>query len=163
MGGVNAGAVVLALPLIVLGVILFFQKTAAPIVSAVLVAGGLIVGIGGFTFLKSETETHQHQPATGSDTDYQAAVAALCEARDAQPGEARALFFDRAHGPLHVLADDVAEEDRATAADLLEAKQQVESTLDSDQSADLGEELGRLVDATVAALTVIDVEVQACA
>jgi|SRR5688500_3311914 len=162
-GGVNAGAVVLALPLIVLGVILFFQKTAGPAVSAVLVAGGLIVAVGGFTFLRSEGETHQHRQETGSDSEYQDAVAALCEARDAQPDEARALFFDRAHGPLHVLADEVADQDRGTAADLLEAKQEVESMLDSEAGADLNRSFGRLVDATVAAVGVLDVEVEACA
>ena len=162
-GGVNTGALVLALPLIVLGVILFFQKTAAPIVSAVLVLGGLIVAIGGFTFLKAETDGHQHTEAAPPGTDYADAVAALCEARQAKPDEAADLFLDRAHGPLHELADEIASEDREATAELLEAKQEVEHALESpEHGAGLRRDLDRLIETTVASLSLIDVEVEAC-
>lgn len=145
-----------------LGLILLFQKTAAPAVSAVLVVGGLIVGIGGFTFLRSDTDTPQHRQATRSDPRYQEAVTALCTAVEAGPDEAGERFFDRVHGPLHVLADDVAEKDRGAAADLLEAKQEVEVALDPDAGGDLTREFGRLLESTLAALTVLEVEVETC-
>lgn len=160
-GGVNAAALVVAVPLVVLGVILFFQKSAAPIVSVVLVSVGLIVAIGSFTFL-SEDSDEGHAAATEPASSYQTAVDALCEARDAGAAEASDLFFDRAHGPLHVLADDVADEDRKATATLLEAKQEVEASLDAGSDT-LHRDFERLIDATVSALSVADVEVEACA
>lgn len=160
-GGIETGALVLAVALIVLGVILFFQKTAPLAVSAVLVVGGLVLGAGAFTFLRSEADAHAPGPASAP---YQDVVFALCEAHDAQPNEARALFADRVHGPLHELADRVAEQDRDAAARLLEAKQQVEFVLDDPLAGPevVRRDLDRLIDSTVAALAVIEVEVDGC-
>lgn len=163
-GGINLGAVVVALPLLVLGAVLFFQKTAPPIVSAVLVAAGVIVAIGSFTFLTQDDREHPHAAAGEAEPGYQDAVDAMCEARAADPAEASDLFFDRAHGPLHVLADEVASEDRSASATLLEAKQRVESSLEPEADrGDLSGDLDRLIEATVAALSVRDAEVEACA
>lgn len=61
------------------------------------------------------------------------AHAGLCEAA-AQPGEARALFFDRSHEPLHTVARALEDLDRAQAAQLLEAKERVESELGARQA-----------------------------
>lgn len=81
---------------------------------------------------------------------------ALCDAADqAASGDAdrsRRTFLDGAHQPLHQLAADTAEHDRAAAADLLEAKEAVESADDSDLLA----AYDRLLPAAVAALDVVD-------
>jgi hypothetical protein len=53
---------------------------------------------------------------------------ALCQAA-ARPDQARALFFDRSHEALHTVARGLDDVDRAQAAQLLEAKETVESAL----------------------------------
>jgi hypothetical protein len=58
------------------------------------------------------------------------AHAALCEAA-AHPDQARTLFFDRSHESLHTVARALDDVDRALAAQLLEAKQAVESALNA--------------------------------
>lgn len=72
------------------------------------------------------------------------AHAGLCEAA-ASPATARALFFDRAHEALHAVARGVEDVDRAQAADLLQAKEKVESKLDS-RPPDLPDDILRLAD-----------------
>jgi hypothetical protein len=62
------------------------------------------------------------------------AHAALCEAA-AEPARARALFFDRAHDALHEVARRVEESERPLAAQLLEAKEVVESDLTATRQA----------------------------
>ena len=79
-------------------------------------------------------------------------VAALCDAR-AQVGEGAAavesIFVDRAHDPLHDLARDSVEINRAVAARLLEAKQAVEAAFETARSKDaLTVQLDSLIDAT---------------
>ncbi len=58
-------------------------------------------------------------------------LADLCAAQEgaADPAAARTAFA-RAHGPLHDLAQEVQGRDRASAARLLEDKQQVETALE---------------------------------
>jgi len=53
---------------------------------------------------------------------------ALCEGA-AAPDAARRLFFDRAHEQLHTVARALEDVDRAEAAQLLQAKERVESEL----------------------------------
>ena len=53
---------------------------------------------------------------------------ALCEAA-ARPAIARELFFDRSHDALHTVARGVENVDRGQAAELLQAKERVESEL----------------------------------
>lgn len=118
----------------------------------------LVLGLGSCAFSGRDSE---EVPAE-TEPRYQDAVEAMCEARSAEEEESSALFFDRAHGPLHVLADEVATEDRAATAALLEAKQEVEASLEAG-SETAREDLDRLIDATVAALSVLDVEVETCA
>ena len=62
------------------------------------------------------------------------AHAALCEAAD-QPAQARALFFDRSHDALHDVARRIDTDDRPLAAQLLEAKEVVESELTATRQA----------------------------
>ena len=63
------------------------------------------------------------------------AHAGLCDAAR-QPAQARALFFDRSHDALHAVARALEDVDRAQVAELLQAKERVESDL-----ADPGESL----------------------
>ncbi len=83
------------------------------------------------------------------------AVAGLCaaadEARAGDVDDARATVFDQSHDDLHELADEAAGDDRAAAADLLEAKESVEADLE-DPSASLADHLDTLVDATRVAI-----------
>jgi hypothetical protein len=83
---------------------------------------------------------------------------ALCAATveaDTDTSEARRLFFDGAHQPLHELADETAERDRTVAARLLRAKQAVESDFETD-TAHVASALAELTDATDEALRVLD-------
>ena len=95
---------------------------------------GLLVACGGSGEDNGQPETIavDGQPvAVASLVD---AHAALCEA-EAQPGRARALFFDRSHDALHTVARALDDVDRALAAQLLEAKETVESELGASRAA----------------------------
>ena len=85
---------------------------------------------------------------------------ALCEAAD-RPDEARALFFDRSHEALHEVARRLDDVDRAQAAALLEAKQRVESGLDSPRPS-LPADLTRLADVYRASLGRLAIEAPPC-
>jgi hypothetical protein len=67
------------------------------------------------------------------------AHAALCQAA-AEPDAARRHFFDLAHEPLHTVARALEDVDRAQAAQLLQAKEKVESEL-SNPPASLADDL----------------------
>lgn len=102
-------------------------------------------------------------PAARTDSSL---LADLCATRDlaATPAQARVRFYDRAHGPLHVLADRVAEVDREAAGRLLRSKQAVEQTLGSDpvDPGPLREHVDRLVTDTAAALGAANREATPC-
>ena len=74
---------------------------------------------------------------SGVDDPYLAAGTGLCEAAmKAEGGDAAGagtVFYDTVHQPLHDLAAEVSEVDRAVPARLLEAKEAVESALDTAQ------------------------------
>jgi len=72
------------------------------------------------------------------------AHAGLCQAAD-QPDAARRLFFDRSHEALHTVARALEDVDRAQAAELLQAKEKVESEL-AVPPAGLPDDLRRLAD-----------------
>ena len=72
------------------------------------------------------------------------AHAALCEGA-AAPDAARRLFFDRAHEQLHTVARALEDVDRPNAAQLLQAKERVESELPN-QPPTLPEDLRRLAE-----------------
>lgn len=95
----------------------------------------------------------------GPDDPYASAASGLCDASArAEMGEldmARQAFYDTAHQPLHDLAAEVAEVDRGLAARLLEAKESVESGLESDGS-DLAASFHTLVVAADEALRATD-------
>ncbi len=96
------------------------------------------------------------------------ALANLCTAREEatdRPRTAEARFFDRSHETLHVIARALEDGgDRPVAARLLEAKQKVESDLSGLASGDrVAEDLGRLIEATRAALDRLAVPIPPCA
>lgn len=171
-GGPNLEALILAVPMVVVGIILFVQKSAKPIVSVLLVLGGITLALGGFTFLGTEDD---HDAAASATTaSYSKAVAGLCEAQgmlaDGAPEAASDAFYDDAHIALHEIADRLATEDRAAGARLLESKQAVESGLEAaERSKDapdldrLQADLDDLIIATAKAVAEIDVAVGGCA
>jgi hypothetical protein len=162
-GGSNLEALVVAVPLVGLGLVFFFQKTASPMVSLIMVVVGLAMGVAAFTVLK-----HEQAPtaaSSGRDDAYRAAYLALCDARAAgAPARARRIFFDRVHTPLHELAAEVGASDRDVAADLLEAKNEVEAAFDDAHlPTSLSDGLDALSLASADALRSLALEVPRCA
>jgi hypothetical protein len=95
----------------------------------------------------------------------QAAVTGLCEAQSLASGggldEARQVFQDESHAYLHQLAAELQERDRSLAAELLEAKQQVERALqaggDAELLSDLISRLRVVVEAALASMGMANV------
>ena len=88
----------------------------------------------------------------------------LCKAIDAsvdQAGQERA-FFDKAHDALHTLAERVTKEHPGVAAELLEAKERVESNLRKAKRTVPAKTFGELIDATDRALAEIDAPKVGC-
>lgn len=173
-GPANFEALVLAIPMVAVGVILFVQKSAKPIVPLGLVLGGFAIAVGGFTFLQPAAD----DPAAAGPSDAEAAygemVASLCEARDAAAAQdvatARTIFLDDVHAGLHDLAERLSD-DRAVAARLLEAKQAVEAALEDEEigsedvpasAEQLAGDLDELTAAVVGGLDALDLEVDGC-
>jgi hypothetical protein len=92
------------------------------------------------------------------------AVHGLCELGSATDhAEAEAIFLDRSHETLHVIAAATEERDRGAAADLLEAKQRVEADLaGADLPPDFAANVMELIEATRAALEAIGLDAPAC-
>jgi len=88
------------------------------------------------------------------------AHAALCQAAD-QPDAARRLFYDRSHEALHTVARGLSDVDRAQAAELLQAKEKVESEL-PDPPATLRADLLALADAYRRGLGRLAIAAPAC-
>ena len=88
------------------------------------------------------------------------AHAGLCDAaRD--PAGARRPFFDRSHEALHTVADGLDDVDRVQAAQLLEAKEKVESGLGG-PGPGLAEDLLRLADVYRSSLGRLAIEARPC-
>jgi len=106
------------------------------------VAGVLLTGCG-------------RDESSPSGTRWARTVAGLCaaaeQARDGELESAETTFFDQAHDALHELADEVAGDDRAAAAELLRAKEAVESDFAS-ASTSSADDIDMLVTATRAAI-----------
>lgn len=102
--------------------------------------------------------------ALATPKPYASMARAVCTAADrAARGDtagARRAFFDGAHQPLHDLAAETAERDRAATARLLEAKEAAESAF---ESGDVAAAFEPLVGATAGALRVIDGATLPCA
>ena len=89
------------------------------------------------------------------------AHAGLCDAA-ADPANARRIFFDRSHEALHTVARALDDVDRAQEAQLLEAKEKVESTLDP-PGPHLTDDLRRLADIYRASLGRLAITAPPCA
>ena len=113
-------------------------------------------------------------PPAGGGTLQQrleSAMEGICRAaslaRQGRADEAAAAFNDRAHQFLHDVAPEVQAEDPAAAADLLEAKNRVETALlEARRGETGGQELAGLLDALAASLrraaAVLEVEAPEC-
>ena len=134
---------------------------AATTAATILLLGACGSTPDGSTATSDAAATTETAPTTSTPSTPVAdpAFAQLCGvlgaalAGDAE--EARATFD---HGPLHTLADDALEQDRAVAARLLEAKEAVESAMAdaSTRSDEIAIELQALVDATAQAYALVD-------
>lgn len=105
--------------------------------------------------------------ASEEESMFVAMMQGLCGAEaQARAGDAPAAavtFENRSHDGLHRLADEAQGGDRATASELLRAKQLVEAAIvEGAAGADLEPLLADLTDAAVAAAASIDVEVPGC-
>ena len=116
----------------------------------------LVVAIASVAAACGSDDGDTREPAAAAPSPFHMMGDALCDAADqAANGDAarsRRAFLDGAHQPLHQLAADTAEHDRAVAADLLEAKEAVESADDGNLPA----AYDRLLPAAAAALDVVD-------
>jgi hypothetical protein len=125
---------------------------------------GLVIVGGALVWLAaSEAEAGGHDARAMS---FEAASAALCDARQALPDDRSAAvraFRDRAHESLHVLASDPVL-DRSLAAALLRAKEDVESGIARDaDGGELAAPMATLVMAAERALTDLGIEAEPCA
>ena len=77
-------------------------------------------------------------------------------AASAEGGDARAVFYDRAHDGLHELASETASQDRAVAGRLLRSKERVETLLDGASPAQTTTALKELSEATVDAASAVE-------
>ena len=99
---------------------------------------------------------------SGGDDDGRTAedkvVAGVCAALDASEGggDARAVFYDRAHEGLHELAADTSSEDRRVAATLLRSKERVEALLDGASRTETTGALRALGEAAADAASLVD-------
>ena len=110
------------------------QKAARPWLLIVLT----VLGLAGVGFaLYSQTAGKPDAAGTGvqtSDEVLRVAYAGLCETRSLAGDdldEARGQFYGRVHSPLHDIARKAEEADRAVAARMLEAKNDVEQSFNT--------------------------------
>lgn len=166
-GGGSFDEYALALGLVLLGLAFLVQKSMDRRISILLLVLGLVAFIGSLTFFKNigggNTVTVQGQDFT--DEEFVSAVAGICAARDEvdDPESAEATFLDRAHGPLHVMAAAIADDDRALAGSLLEAKQGVEEEFAGDTDPEeLEAAMNRLMLVSVEVLNALGVRADTC-
>lgn len=98
-------------------------------------------------------------PASGLGAASSGVCAAIAALPDADAAER--TFTDRAHAALHSLAGDPGL-DRADAARVLEAMEQVETDFDASDTDRLPADLGALHASTDEALRALSVEIPAC-
>ena len=168
-GGDSLEQIALAVGVILLGVAFLSQGQLDRKISIGMVVLGVVLLVGSFTFLKalsgggqSITVGEQTYPVS----DLQDAVNGLCTAAEQAPEDfesAQALFLDRAHIPLHAIAQAISDEDRAQEAELLEAKNRVETDITSRAEGErLAEDLRALAEETRASLRVLSISAPTC-
>ena len=109
----------------------------------------------------------QPSSAEGDTGSYGNLLSDLCAAIESteedNAGEARRVFEDEIHGPLHELAAEVEAVDREATANLLVAKNNVEKAFDSSaRSGSLRTELTALADSLSVALRAVGVNNSGC-
>lgn len=166
-GGGSFDDIALAVGLILLGLVFLIQKSLDRRVSILLVVIGVVGLIGSQTFLKN-TGGGDTITVTGEQfevEELQGAITAMCTSRNEveDPEAAEITFQDRAHQPLHLVATAVEDEDRALAARMLEAKQDVEEEFAGEADpAELEERLNGLIEVTAEALTALGIPSDTC-
>jgi hypothetical protein len=94
----------------------------------------VVVVAAAVTMLAAACARDDEPSTTSRGSRPQVAVEGLCKAEalaaQGQQDEARKVFQDQSHAYLHELAAQLQERNRALAAQLLEAKQQVERSLE---------------------------------
>lgn len=124
-------------------------------------AAAVIVVLVGGAFLASAVRSDDTAESSAARRTYQEVCAARDAAASGRTREATRLFLDRAHGPLHDLAADAADVDRAVAGRLLEAKNVVETVIEERRA--IAAPLGDLADATLQAVqTLGEQDVEPC-
>lgn len=122
------------------------RRRVAPTRRAALAGLTVVAVLGGGISLMS-----RGSPADGDATRFDDVYAGLCAAQlslaAGKSTGAHAVFMERSHPGLHVLAAEVATSDRAAAGDLLEAKAAVESSL-STAGESAASDLGELIEST---------------
>jgi len=102
-------------------------------------------------------------PATRLADALQGVCVARAQAATGNVEAAERTFLDRSHDTLHVLALALEDVDRATAGELLLAKQLVESDLESTPVRDsLAKDLGRLGEVTRSGLARLEISTPPC-
>lgn len=130
----------------------------------------VLLGLSGVGFaVYSQTAGKPDAAGAGvqtSDEVLLAAYADLCETRSLAGGdveEARGQFYSKVHSPLHDIARKAEEADRAVAARMLEAKNDVEQSFNTSAPADATTAaLDRLLTRTAEALNSIGVTTSSC-
>ena len=109
--------------------------------------------IGAWSLVLAAGDGSQAAPSLEAEV-----VAGVCAAlaASADGGDARAVFYDRAHDGLHELASDTASQDRAVAGRLLRSKERVEVLLEGAPPAQTTTALKELSEAAVDAASVVD-------
>lgn len=167
-GGGGLEEIGLAVGLVLLGLAFLVQKSLDKRVSIALVVLGLVGLIGSFTFLKNigGGSTIVVQGQEFEEEQLVDALSAVCTARSEASSDtdaAQRAFLDRAHLPLHVIGAAVEDEDRALAAELLEAKQDVEEEFVGKGDPDvLVDQLEELLTVTVEALEALEIPASTC-
>jgi hypothetical protein len=111
-----------------------------------------LLALVGFTACSDDGAPTVEEISTGAaDNEYFASLCAVLD--DVGAGDLQAANAGFDHGPLHELADQVTDIDRGVAADLLQAKEAVESALadDTTDPAEAAVLVAELTDATLAA------------
>jgi hypothetical protein len=126
-----------------------------------------VVAIAGFLYLRTAANTDAPVAGTNlTEDDMKTTFTDLCRVQtlaESDVGQARDLFFGRVHSPLHEIAAAAGEADRAVAARLLEAKNDVERAFNQGASEDEAVlAVGRLLPRTEQALRSVGVTTSTC-
>lgn len=129
--------------------------------------GAAIAGVfvAGLLTQAEEEQAHQHHDAAARFRESMSLIAVnVCAAaRRESHAEASSIFQQKVHAPLHVLAEQVADKDRGTAARLLHDKHRVETHIKKGSAGpELSESLYALAESTGAALRLMALPAAAC-